>query len=1087
MRLGVLSITFFVATMFLAGVVRGQGVQSAEFAVSPGSWTVQDEIAINDGLMKRLSLDGGMAFQAKPLSLGVTLENRVLLDGGSHIDGNSRTAVTGQLQEIDLPIVGFAAPVQYDFNLAGADVSRLTGAQYFSNGVLRNRGDGRLSYTVAVDAVDASGLRVHFTNFDLPPGAELFVYSLTGSGGQVEGPYTGKGPNGNGDFWSNTLFDAVAFIELQADASAAAGAPERLSFTVESVAYLGGPYFFGGSRNSFTRNQEFNTDCITDANCNTADWPEIDIAKNAMALMMFPVSVGDQVFMALCSGGLLNDIKPASFIPYFLTANHCITFESEAAGLECFWRFETFKCSPLEDDDFGAGPQIAERTVKAPIASGGREPNQAVGPDIAVSPDTLVFNLPQTTNPEIFVEIDWMENSSHSHKPDDRVIERIIQTFAVEGYTIHLDVSNAIPHQDALNITTVPLETNPDISAIVNQHFDHRDDPRYHYSIWGHDYAIDGIVTGSSGIADLPGRVHLVTLGSFFESRSFQAGTFVHEFGHNIGQTHGGADHANFKPNYLSVMNYFYQLDGIGNSLLALGFSPTASGFNNYGFSHGLQASLDENNLNEAIGLGLGIDIDWDCDGMFNETGVMKDLQSDFWCFFDGSLEVLEDFDNWSTVNDFVRTNSGSGIKPASLGELQPCITAAEHKQLRSLMLSRTGLTPEAVRESYSLRSGHEPDDLGPPPVRNISATQTFTIQNVGDQLLTISSITLNQSASWIDFDASFPIALNPNASTQINVRVDFVLAPPGMSSRRLIIASNDPDENPYPNGVNILVNNAGMTREPIAPDLDTLPTSLGSSIQASSPASDFTLLRLNQDPPPGSTFLGWTTAIPAHGSQLVRLSHPAGLPLAYSRHTRIVPFYVCEEIPPTHYLHSVQVIGSTRGGSSGSPIMTRGMKVVGQLLGACGTNNDDICSNDFSDTIDGRFTRTFPFIKEFINSTGPDLKIKSFTLNKTQSRPGRPLVAVVEIKNRGQETARNFVVRISLNSPDWMHCGTPGDWEMAVPSLAPQEVQRFRIEFVTPSELGPKTARVSIDTDCAVEESDEANNQAIRRYSVIP
>lgn len=38
------------------------------------------------------------------------------------------------------------------------------------------------------------------------------------------------------------------------------------------------------------------------------------------------------------------------------------------------------------------------------------------------------------------------------------------------------------------------------------------------------------------------------------------AGMFMHEFGHTLGLLHGGGDEINFKPNYLSVMNYAYTM-----------------------------------------------------------------------------------------------------------------------------------------------------------------------------------------------------------------------------------------------------------------------------------------------------------------------------------------------------------------------------------------------------------------------------------------------------------------------------------------------------------------------------------------------
>ncbi|MCX6629612.1 MAG: M66 family metalloprotease, partial [Candidatus Solibacter sp.] len=47
------------------------------------------------------------------------------------------------------------------------------------------------------------------------------------------------------------------------------------------------------------------------------------------------------------------------------------------------------------------------------------------------------------------------------------------------------------------------------------------------------------------------------------------AGTFMHELGHNLGLGHGGLttsgapSDATYKPNYLSVMNYLFQLEGL--------------------------------------------------------------------------------------------------------------------------------------------------------------------------------------------------------------------------------------------------------------------------------------------------------------------------------------------------------------------------------------------------------------------------------------------------------------------------------------------------------------------------------------------
>ena len=91
-----------------------------------------------------------------------------------------------------------------------------------------------------------------------------------------------------------------------------------------------------------------------------------------------------------------------------------------------------------------------------------------------------------------------------------------------------------------------------------------------------------GKATSISGYSDLGGADSAVTLG-LWETAPNQdmskranviAGTLFHELGHTIGLGHGGLYYdqgnyvptfeANCKPNYQSIMNYMFQLDGVG-------------------------------------------------------------------------------------------------------------------------------------------------------------------------------------------------------------------------------------------------------------------------------------------------------------------------------------------------------------------------------------------------------------------------------------------------------------------------------------------------------------------------------------------
>ena len=63
-----------------------------------------------------------------------------------------------------------------------------------------------------------------------------------------------------------------------------------------------------------------------------------------------------------------------------------------------------------------------------------------------------------------------------------------------------------------------------------------------------------------SGMSEVLGDDFFVTLGAWTDpSDDDYTGTFMHEFGHALGLRHGGADDINHKPNYKSVMNYFWQ------------------------------------------------------------------------------------------------------------------------------------------------------------------------------------------------------------------------------------------------------------------------------------------------------------------------------------------------------------------------------------------------------------------------------------------------------------------------------------------------------------------------------------------------
>src|SRR5262249_53134583 len=82
----------------------------------------------------------------------------------------------------------------------------------------------------------------------------------------------------------------------------------------------------------------------------------------------------------------------------------------------------------------------------------------------------------------------------------------------------------------------------------------------------------------STGSADTGGDDVIIAAANFdVPSRIEQiAATIMHELGHNFGLQHGGDESVNYKPNYISVMNYAHQFLGIPVAVASGSINPLA-------------------------------------------------------------------------------------------------------------------------------------------------------------------------------------------------------------------------------------------------------------------------------------------------------------------------------------------------------------------------------------------------------------------------------------------------------------------------------------------------------------------------------
>jgi hypothetical protein len=276
---------------------------------------------------------------------------------------------------------------------------------------------------------------------------------------------------------------------------------------------------------------------------------------------------------------------------------------------------------------------------------------------------------------DIFIWVAWMEDSTHTHKPEPDAIAIVRQAFAnapvqnIDGYPgINVRVvfaPEAIPEKQIIG--SVDAGGNYDwaeYDALEKKYFPQELQGVFHFCLFAHDIDAEH----HSGISKtIPGREFVVSLGGFTNmvgTVQEKAGTFMHELGHALGLRHGGLDDTNYKPNYISIMNYFFQLNGI----------PINGVQGNYDYSR-FKIDCSESNLSKKAGLTsnatltrygtqyfccatcksdssipvnvssiVGTPVDWNCNSNVQPDSVATDINGD------NAITNLAGADDWQNV-----------------------------------------------------------------------------------------------------------------------------------------------------------------------------------------------------------------------------------------------------------------------------------------------------------------------------------------------------------------------------------------------------------------------------------------------------
>ena len=215
---------------------------------------------------------------------------------------------------------------------------------------------------------------------------------------------------------------------------------------------------------------------------------------------------------------------------------------------------------------------------------------------------------------DIFVEVDWMEKPAVtigpftiaeeiSFGPTETQLKLVFDAFKRNNINLHLDAGpdsydfvtgekwgtngkgNKIDYEEVFTYPSTFFQDGY-LNLEIQEEFGRypsnlckgltisTEDTIFKYCIFGNYYKSRGDNTRekSTGIAYVGSmRAPYIFIANTEGLRKGDtkganisvAGTFMHELGHSLGLQHGGYDKVNYKPNYLSVMNYSFQNIGV--------------------------------------------------------------------------------------------------------------------------------------------------------------------------------------------------------------------------------------------------------------------------------------------------------------------------------------------------------------------------------------------------------------------------------------------------------------------------------------------------------------------------------------------
>lgn len=451
---------------------------------------------------------------------------------------------------------------------------------------------------------------------------------------------------------------------------------------------------------------------------------------------------------------------------------------------------------------------------------------------------------------DIFVELDYLEDAGHSHRPKLEAIRKVVDAYWARGISLHVDCgadcvmnratlstwgnlsrSTAVPHIDPLTGSIDELgsvvEGNKyswkSFDDIKSRHLGRAREVIFRYGIFAHSLA--GI-PGTTGLARTQQVIDrrtasdlIVSLGTTVNvvgNISEQAGTFMHELGHNLGLTHGGCrgtpsvvcEEGAYKPNHISVMNYIFQMRGL--------FVNQLDGVMNYALTP--LGNLDESKLNEETGLGATSnpfgtrywcpsgaeqpvprangEIDWNCNGTI-QRGTLVSANVDA----QGGVQTLRGTSDWQYLVFTGGSIGQAGAPPPGppttpIEEVSDELTTEEDSRITTVYGvsiaagSSLSLPPGASGSiTFTVRNRRTPTPLSPGPDEfAIQVTPTSGIASWVNTSSVPTSITLLAGAERV---ITIPVTASPSGGFgEVALRSTSVVNPNAFDVGRVAITS---------------------------------------------------------------------------------------------------------------------------------------------------------------------------------------------------------------------------------------------------------------------------------------------------------